>query len=128
MRRVSPDLRTLPSSTFATLRVFAISAMPASLPLNANDDVRAMTRIWGTWASRFSNSSDNPSEKYSWSFVWLMSTNGSTAIELSLAAGAAEADDGADALVGAGVVASPDETTGSALRGLNRSNANSPIA
>jgi len=35
------------------------------------------------------SSSDNPSEKYSWSFFSLMSTNGSTATDLSVIATAA---------------------------------------
>ena len=59
--------------------------MSTSLPLNENDEVRAMTRSCGTWASRLSSSSDRPSEKYSCSWSELMLTNGSTAMDLSLA-------------------------------------------
>jgi hypothetical protein len=51
--------------------------------LNENDEVRAITRSCGTCASWLSSSSDRPSEKYSWSLAWLMSTKGSTAMELS---------------------------------------------
>jgi hypothetical protein len=57
--------------------------MPVSLPLNANDDVRAVTCNCGIFASRFSSSSEMPSEKYSFDFSSLMFTNGSTAIECS---------------------------------------------
>ena len=38
-------------------------------PLNANDEVRAMTFSSGIFASKFSNSSVIPSAKYSWSFA-----------------------------------------------------------
>ena len=58
-----------------------MSAMSTSLPLNENDEVRAMTRSSGTCARRFSSSSEMPSAKYSWSLSGLMFTNGSTAIE-----------------------------------------------
>ena len=85
MRNVSPDLRTLPSSTFATLSLRAISAMSTSLPLNENDEVRAMTRSSGTCARRLSSSSEMPSAKYSCSLSALMFTKGSTAIERSVA-------------------------------------------
>ena len=47
IRTWSPDLRTEPSSTCATCSCRAISAIPISLPLNENDDVRAVT-----WSSR----------------------------------------------------------------------------
>src|SRR6478736_2649117 len=63
--------------------------MGTSFPLNENDDVRAATCNCVIFASRFNSSSEMPSEKYSWSLPWLMSTNGSTAIELSLVAGCA---------------------------------------
>ena len=128
IRTELPDLRTEPSSTCATCSVRAISGIPISLPLNANDDVRAVTCNCGIFASRFSSSSEMPSEKYSCSLSALMFTNGSTAMELSLAAGAADAADGVDALGTAGVCASRDAAGGSTLRGTNRSNANSPIA
>src|SRR5258705_8962995 len=55
--------------------------MPVSLPLNENDDVRAVTCNCGIFASRLSSSSEMPSEKYSCSLSLLMFTNGSTAIE-----------------------------------------------
>ena len=55
--------------------------MSTSLPLNENDEVRAITRSCGIFASRFSSSSEMPSEKYSWSLSELMFTNGSTATE-----------------------------------------------
>src|SRR6476660_3300396 len=57
--------------------------MPVSLPLNANDEVRAVTSNCGIFASRLSSSSEIPSEKYSWSFPADMSTNGSTAMLFS---------------------------------------------
>ena len=94
MRTLSPDLRTLPSSTFATLSLRAISAMSTSLPLNENDDVRAMTRSSGTCASRLSSSSEMPSAKYSCSLSALMFTKGSTAMERSVAVAAAVGDGG----------------------------------
>ena len=65
--------------------------MSASLSLNEKLEVRAMTRSCGTCASRFSSSSERPSEKYSCSWSELMLTNGSTAMELSLATTAAGA-------------------------------------
>src|SRR6516165_8500298 len=60
--------------------------MPSSLPLNENDEVRAVTWSCGILARRLRSSSVMPSEKYSWSLACDMSTNGSTAIELSLVA------------------------------------------
>jgi hypothetical protein len=69
-----------------------------------------------------------PSEKYSFDFSSLMLTNGSTAMDLSLAASAADAANGVDALGMAGVCVSRDAAGGSPLRGTNRSNANKPIA
>ena len=38
-----------------------------SLPLNENAEEREITRSSGIFASRFSSSSEIPSEKYSWS-------------------------------------------------------------
>ena len=61
----------------------AISGTPISLPLNANDEVRAVTCNCGIFASRLSSSSEIPSEKYSWSFPADMFTNGSTAMLFS---------------------------------------------
>ena len=83
IRTELPALRTEPSSTCATCSVRAISGMPVSLPLNANDEVRAVTCNCGIFASRFSSSSEMPSEKYSWSLPADMSTNGSTAMLFS---------------------------------------------
>ncbi len=83
IRTELPALRTEPSSTCATCSVRAISGIAISLPLNANDEVRAVTCNCGIFASRFSSSSEIPSEKYSWSFPADMSTNGSTAMLFS---------------------------------------------
>src|SRR5207245_5345714 len=49
-------------------------------PLNENDEVRATTRSPSTFARASRISSLMPSQKYSWSFAWLRSTNGSTAM------------------------------------------------
>ena len=49
--------------------------------MKENDEVRAATCSCGIFASRFSSSSEMPSEKYSWSLSGDMSANGSTAIE-----------------------------------------------
>ena len=62
-RKVLADLRTLPSSTLATFSALAIVATSTSLPLNENDEVRAITRNCGICANWFNNSSDRPSEK-----------------------------------------------------------------
>ena len=83
IRTELPALRTEPSSTLATCSVRAISGTPISLPLNAKDEVRAVTCNCGIFASRLSSSSEIPSEKYSWSFPADMSTNGSTAMLFS---------------------------------------------
>src|SRR5512142_1481725 len=64
-----------------------------SLPLNENDDVRAVTCSCGTFVSRFKRSSEMPSEKYSFDLSSLMFVNGSTAIVWS----GAPADEGAAA-------------------------------
>ena len=93
MRTRLPDRRTLPSSTDATLSVFAIVGMSTSLPLNENADVRDATRRPRILASTFSSSSDSPSAKYSFSSSRLMLTNGSTAID-----GGSRAADGAATL------------------------------
>src|ERR1700733_16247101 len=51
------------------------------------------------------SSSQSPSEKYSWSFFWLMSTNGSTATDFSEIAGVAGAAAGVTAAIGRSLVA-----------------------
>ena len=127
IRTALPDLRTEPSSTCATCSVRAISGMPVSLPLNANDEVRAVTCSCGIFASRFSSSSEMPSEKNSFDFSSLMFTNGSTAIELSLVADAAGVATG---------VADPVDMAAGAFTSLDLalrrdpkgSNTNNPIA
>ena len=48
-----------------TCSVRAISGIAISLPLKENDEVRAVTCNCGIFASRFSSSSEMPSEKYS---------------------------------------------------------------
>ena len=83
IRTELPDLRTEPSSTCATCSVRAISGIATSLPLNENDEVRAVTCSCGIFASRFSSSSEMPSEKYSFALSSLMFTNGSTAMLFS---------------------------------------------
>ena len=67
----------------ATLSSWATCASFTSLPLYENAEEREITRSFGIFASRFSSSSEIPSEKYSWSLSELMLTNGSTAIDLS---------------------------------------------
>ena len=47
----------------ATFSARAIVATSTCLPLNENDDVRAITRTCGNCASWFNSSSDRPSEK-----------------------------------------------------------------
>ena len=81
MRIRLPDLRTLPSSTVATLSARPTSATVAPLPLNENADERAATRSPPILARTFSSSSARPSAKYSFSSSRLMLTNGSTAID-----------------------------------------------
>ena len=93
MRTRPPALRTLPSSTCATASLAATVAMSVFSPLNANEEVRAITRRPGIRASTLSSSSDRPSEKYSLSGSPLMLTKGSTAIDGSPAAGTAAAGD-----------------------------------
>src|SRR6266480_4252641 len=65
IRNWSPLLRTEPSSTLATCNCRAISGISTPLPLNENDEVRAATLSCGIFDSRFSNSSEMPSEKIS---------------------------------------------------------------
>ena len=86
IRNWSPLLRTEPSSTLATCNCLAISGISTPLPLNENDEVRAATLSCGIFDSRFSNSSEMPSEKYPCSLSSLMFTNGSTAMLLLSAA------------------------------------------
>src|SRR3984885_5533999 len=83
MRTAWPEVRTLPSSRFATPSFSAIVRTSSFLPLNWNDEVRAITFKSAECARWSISSSDRPSEKYSWSFFSLMSTNGSTAIDFS---------------------------------------------
>ena len=66
--------------------------------LAENDEVRAMTRSSGTCARRLSNSSEMPWRSASSSLSALMFTNGSTAMERSVAI-VAEADGGGEATV-----------------------------
>jgi hypothetical protein len=47
MRTLSPDLCTLPSTTWVAFSVLAIVAMSAFPPLNVKEEVRAMTRRAG---------------------------------------------------------------------------------
>ncbi len=81
MRTRLPDLRTLPSSTVATLSFCATVARSTSLPLKKNADVRDATRRPRIFASTLSSSSARPSAKYSFSLSWLRLTNGNTAID-----------------------------------------------
>jgi hypothetical protein len=81
MRTVSACLRTPPSSSVATLSRRPISRTSSCLPLNANDELRAVTRSPGTRASWLRISSASPSEKYSLDGSSLRLANGSTAIE-----------------------------------------------
>src|ERR1043165_5211734 len=66
--------------------------MSAFLPLKANEELRAATRMPGTLPSAVMSSSVIPSEKYSLSRSGLKLVNGSTATEAAAeAAGAAAA-------------------------------------
>ena len=67
--------------------------------------MRAGTRRFGTFVSRSMSSSDNPSEKYSWSFFSLMSTNGRTATDFSGVAFSMDARAGAAAATGCSLIA-----------------------
>src|SRR5688572_7771156 len=86
---MSDDFRTLPSRTYATGSFRAMSAIFVSLPLYANDEVRAITFRSGSFTSKFSTSSLKPSEKYSCSGSELIFTKGSTAIDASVASAVA---------------------------------------
>ena len=77
------------------------------MPRNENDEVRDGTRRPWICASALRISSARPSEKYSVPGVSLMFTNGSTATDLSSAAGV-----GSAAACGAGAPAVADRLTG----------------
>src|SRR5205814_7089426 len=81
MRTRAPDLRTLPSSRFATSSFCPIERRSSFFPLSENEEVRPITRRPSTWASALRISSEMPSEKYSCSLSELRFTNGSTAID-----------------------------------------------
>ena len=73
----------------------------------------------GTCASKSSNSSDSPSEKYSWSFFSLISTKGSTAMDFSgIAAGGVADEDPVVAI--AGVVAGKPGRMGASIAAFGR--------
>jgi hypothetical protein len=55
-----PDLRTLPSRILLTFSFRAMVGMSSFLPLNENDEVRAMTRNAGTLVSSSMSSSARP--------------------------------------------------------------------
>ena len=121
MRSRSPALRTLPSSTVATLSLCPTSRRSTSLPLKENADVRAATLRALIRDSAFSSSSAMPSEKYSCSGSLLMLTKGSTAIELRVPPDAC----------GAGPTEAPaagDRTAGDPVSQTNLSSANSATA
>src|SRR5437588_3042088 len=80
MRTRSPAFLTLPSTVF-TFKAALISLTFVFLPLNENADVRAATFKVSIFASAFSSSSANPSQKYSFSESAPMLTNGRTTIE-----------------------------------------------
>ena len=63
IRSVSPDLRTLPSSTVSTPSVLPISCTLIGFPFSANTDVRAGTFSPCTFASALISSSVMPSLK-----------------------------------------------------------------
>src|SRR6266849_5879936 len=81
MRSRFPALRTLPSSTVATLSFDPTSARSIAGPRNANDEVRAATRKPGSWVRALMISSAMPSLKYSNSGSPLRFANGKTAID-----------------------------------------------
>src|SRR5216110_3113528 len=81
MRNLLPALATLPSSKCETCNSSPIFWMSSFLPLNANDDVRALTCKPVIFESAVINSSLTPSLKYSSFLSALMFTNGNTAID-----------------------------------------------
>src|SRR5450432_2187787 len=102
IRRRSPDLRTLPSMTYATPSCFAISEIGTGRPLKEKADVRDETFRPGTLARTLSSSSLMPSEKYSFALSSLRFANASTATDLAstgalLAAGRTALGDAGDA-------------------------------
>ncbi len=81
MRTLAPAFRTLPSTTYWAPSFRPTSVTSGDCPLNAKDELRAMTETSRKWASAVMMSSVMPSEKYSCSGSPDMFTNGSTAIE-----------------------------------------------
>src|SRR6476660_4398797 len=81
MRMRFPDLRTLPSSTVATLSCSPIVRRSTFFPLYEKAEVRAGTCTPGSCASALMISSETPSEKYSFDGSPLMLANGSTATD-----------------------------------------------
>ena len=77
----------LPSSTNATPSCLPTSAIGRFFPLKKNDEVRAATFNFGIFANTLSNSSVIPSPRYSSFLSAPRFTNGSTAIDLSVAGG-----------------------------------------
>ena len=80
-RSRSPALRTLPSSRVLTWSLRPISRVSREVPRKRKEDVREATRSPSMRLRAAITSSAMPSQKYSWSFSWLMSANGSTATE-----------------------------------------------
>ena len=83
-RTRSPTLRTLPSRTLETFSSRPISVKLALRFLKLKDAVRPAVCSFGMRASRPSNSSVKPSQKYSWSLAGLRSAKGSTAMDAAL--------------------------------------------
>src|SRR6516162_2993400 len=82
MRTLFPERRTLPSRMEATLSLCAMVPMSVSLPLNENEEVRAITFSASICDRATINSSVMPSEKYSCFGSPLRFVNGNTATEL----------------------------------------------
>ena len=75
-----------PHAAFEQMRDLELACDSVALavrPLKENDEVRATTRSPATRDSRLSNSSDNPSAKYSLALSSLRLANGRTAIDRS---------------------------------------------
>jgi hypothetical protein len=81
IRTRSPDLRTLPSTIWATFNSSATCCTGSLRPLKTKDEVRAATRRSGILASTFSSSSAMPSAKYSLAGSPDMLVKGSTAMD-----------------------------------------------
>ena len=81
MRRRSPALRTVPSSTTETPSSAPTARTSSGLPLRANTEVRDETRRPEILASASISSSVIPSLRYSLSVSGLAFTNGSTAMD-----------------------------------------------